>query len=501
MGPGKGRVEMKAWTRHPVIYEVNTWVWLGELSRKHQRPVDLGTVPVQEWDALAAPGFDAIWFMGVWERSPAGVEISMRNPGLLEDFRRALPDFAPEDNVGSPYCVRRYVVDEHLGGPKGLAVARRRLAERGLRLILDFVPNHVAPDHPWASQHPEYFVRGTAEDAGSDPASFVELGGTVFARGRDPFFPAWPDVLQLDAFQPDLRQAVIETLSEIARQCDGVRCDMAMLALNDVFERTWGSRAGPRPADDYWATVITTTRRKHPQFRFIAEAYWDLEWELQQQGFDHCYDKKLYDRLEHGDAESIRLHLLADRAYQQGMVRFIENHDEPRAAAAFPSGKGRAAAVAMLTLTGLKLLHEGQFEGRKVRLPVFLGRRPAEPIDRDLIAFYARVLAVVTNDVFRNGEWRLCERSGWPDNQSHLNVLAWCWDLGDERRLVVVNFRQEASQALVHVPWDELRGRTWRLHDSLSGDSHDRNGDEMRDAGLYVDLKPWQCHLFQVGEP
>ena len=364
----------------------------------------LATVPPEEWDQIASLGFDAVWFMGVWERSPAGIEISMQNPGLIEDFKRALPDFAVEDNVGSPYCVRRYVVDEHLGGPQGLAAARSNLAERGLRLILDFVPNHVAPDHPWVSDHPEYFVQGNADDARNDPASFVEAGGTVFARGRDPYFPAWPDVLQLNAFQPGLRQAVIETIAEIAGQCDGIRCDMAMLMLNDIFERTWGDRAGAKPVDDYWKTVIPAIKAQWPEFRFIAEAYWDLEWELQQQGFDHCYDKKLYDRMEHGDAESVRQHLLADASYQQGMVRFIENHDEPRAAAAFPDGKGRAAAVAILTLTGAKLLHEGQFEGRKVRLPVFLGRRPAEPVDHDLAAFYGRLLKEINRDVFRNGD-------------------------------------------------------------------------------------------------
>ena len=489
---------MNTWPRHPIVYEINTWVWLGELARKHGRPVHLGTVPTEEWDALAAHGFDALWFMGVWERSPAGIEISMRNEGLLADFRRALPDFSAADNVGSPYCIRRYVVDHRLGGPEGLAVARRMLRERGLRLILDFVPNHVAPDHPWVAQHPEYFVLGTADDARTDPSSFVERDGTVFARGKDPNFPAWPDVLQLNAFQPGLRQAVIETLSDISGQCDGVRCDMAMLMLSDVFERTWGQRAGPRPLGDYWTTVIPAARRKSPEFRFIAEAYWDLEWELQQQGFDHCYDKRLYDRMDRGDAEGVRLHLLADRAYQERMIRFIENHDEPRAAAAFPSGKGRAAAVVLLTLTGAKLLHEGQFEGRKVRLPVFLARRPAEPIDVDLAAFYERLLPEVTRDVFRDGEWRPCERSGWPDNQSHLDVLAWCWAKGGERSLVVVNYREDHSQARVHVPWDDMRGKVWRLHDALSGEAYDRSGDEMQDAGLYVDLGPWQCHLFRM---
>ena len=102
---------MKSWPKYPLIYEINTWVWLRELGQKYRRPITLASVPAEEWDALAAFGFDAVWFMGVWERSPAGIRISMNNPGLLTDFRRALPDFTEEDNVGSPYCVRRYIVD------------------------------------------------------------------------------------------------------------------------------------------------------------------------------------------------------------------------------------------------------------------------------------------------------------------------------------------------------------------------------------------------------
>ncbi len=489
---------MKAWPKYPVIFEINTWVWLNELSQKYQRTVNLATVPSEEWDAIAAHGFDAVWFMGVWERSPAGITISMQNQGLLEDFRRALPDFTAKDNAGSPYCVRRYVVDESLGGTQGLAAARSKLRDRGVLLILDFVPNHVAPDHPWVFTHPEYFIQGNADDLINDPTSFVAVGKTVFACGRDPFFPAWPDVLQLNAFAPGLRQAVFDTITEIAGACDGIRCDMAMLMLNDIFERTWGVRAGIRPEGDYWSSLIPAIKQKHREFKFIAEAYWDLEWELQQQGFDFCYDKKLYDRMEHGDPESVRQHLLADLPYQEGMVRFIENHDEPRAAAAFPNEKGKAAAVAVLTLPGARLLHEGQFEGLKVRLPVFLGRRPAEPVDYELASFYHNLLQEIQPDVFHNGEWRLCERSGWPDNQSCQKLLSWCWVKEDDRFLVVINFSPAASQARVHMPWDDLRGKQWRLSEVLSGEAYDRSGDEMRDAGLYVELGAWQYHLLRV---
>ena len=486
---------MNPWPKHPVIYEINTWVWLEELSREYKSPVTLAKVPREKWDGIGDLKIDAVWFMGVWERSPAGIDIANKNEGLLTDFRRALPDYRTEDNVGSPYCVRQYVVDEHLGGPEGLAVARRELARRGIKLVLDFVPNHVAPDHPWVTRHPEYFVQGNTDDARNDPASFVETGGKVFACGRDPYFPAWPDVLQLNAFQPGLRQAVIETLSDMAGQCDGVRCDMAMLLLNNIFERTWGLRAGAKPATEYWPEIIPAIKRKNPDFKFIAEAYWDLEWELQQQGFDFCYDKKLYDRMEHGDAENVRLHLLADLPYQEGMVRFIENHDEPRAAATFPDGKGRAAAVAILTLTGAKLLHEGQFEGMKTRLPVFLGRRPAEPVDHDLAAFYRRLLKEIDRDVFRRGEWHLCERTGWPDNQSCQNILAWCWRGAKEHYLIVVNFSGSGAQGLVRLPWDELTGKRWQVTDLFTGQMHERSGDEMFNAGLYVDLPPWGFHI------
>jgi hypothetical protein len=274
---------------------------------------------------------------------------------------------------------------------------------------------------------------------------------------------------------------------------------MAMLSLNAIFERTWGFRAGERPQTEYWVEVISTIKKTHPGFLFIAEAYWGMEWELQQQGFDFCYDKELYDRLERGNAESIRLHLCADLAYQRKLLRFIENHDEPRAAAIFSPAKERVTALIIATLPGARLLHEGQFEGRKIRPPVFLGRRPAEPLDLRLHSFYTTLLELIDNPVFRDGQWSLCERTGWPDNSSFQNLLAWSWLKDGGRYLIVINFSDSTVQARVKIPWADVRGEAWRLSEVFSGVTYDRDGDEMLAPGLYVELGPWNWSFFQCG--
>jgi hypothetical protein len=481
----------------PLIYEINTWVWLEELSRRHNRPVTLATVPPEEWEAIAALGFDAAWLMGVWRRSPAGTRLARSLQPLLEECRAILPDFTPSDIQGSPYCIRDYTVDEHLGGPGALAAARAAMSRSGLGLILDFVPNHVAQDHDWVLEHPDFFIGGDAADLIRAPGEFFQSGGRVFACGRDPNYPPWQDVAQLNAFHPGLREAAAGTLLGIANQCDGVRCDMSILLINRMFRKTWGDRAGREPQLEYWVEVIGTLRKRFPEFTFIAEAYWDLELELQQQGFDYCYDKRLYDRLLHESAETVRLHLSGDKAYQHKLVRFIENHDEPRAATAFDSAESAAAAVVIATLPGARLFHDGQLEGRRVKLPVQLGRKPDEAPDPSLRAFYAKLLHAVRDARFRDGDWSLCIISGWPDNQSCRNLVSWIWEREDKRNLIVVNLADTSSQGRIRVPDLTIARRTRRLVDLLSGDVFERDCDEMTDPGLFVDLPPWGYHFFE----
>jgi hypothetical protein len=484
----------------PTVYEINTAVWLERLGRAGGGPVTLDAVPGAAWDTIAALPVDAVWLMGVWARSPEGLELARADPALDAGMRAALPDLRDEDVIGSPYCVRDYVVDDRFGGPDGLAAARAALEARDLGLVLDYVPNHVAPDHPWTASRPDVFVRGSDDDLRVRPDAFLRTTGGVVARGRDPYFAPWPDVVQLDAFAPALREAVAETLLTIGAQCDGLRCDMAMLMCNEVFARTWGARVGPAPGEEFWPGLIARVKAAFPGFLFMAEAYWDMEWTLQQQGFDLCYDKRLYDRLAHESAESVRGHLQADAAYQERLVRFVENHDEPRAAATFAPGQARAAAVVMSTLQGARLYHDGQLEGRRTHVPVFLGRGPDEPADADLRTFYERLIRAVADSDLRRGDWALCATDGWPDNDSHLRLVAWCWTSPDARELVVVNLSDAPAQARVRVPWEDLRGRAWELADRLDGRRFTRDGDDLAGDGLYVALDPWAFHFLAFAE-
>ena len=343
-------------------------------------------------------------------------------------------------------------------------------------------------------------MQGTPEDLTQLPTEFFQAGEQVIAKGRiGQDSEAWQDVAQLNAFSSGLRKAALDTLHAIAEQCDGVRCDMAMLLLNSNFESTWGKYVKERPQREYWDEVISGTRAKHPEMLFMAEVYWDQQKELQQLGFDYCYDKeRFYDQIRYGNMENLRLHLATSLAYQDKLVRFIENHDEERAAAVFSPEKERMAVVMMMTLPGAKLLHEGQFEGRKVQTPVALARRRDEAPDLNLQAFYHKLLTVIKQSGLSQDAWQLCECRGWDDNGTYANLVAWCWSQGGKRYLVVVNLAHNPSQARVHLPWHELAGRTWRLVEVLSGDVFERDGSEMQSSGLFVDLPMWGFHFLRL---
>src|SRR5271157_1944993 len=595
---------MGKWPTYPVVCELNTWVWLNDLSRDTGRPVTLGDVPQSELERLASYHLDALWLMGVWERSPRGRQVACEYPDLQAEYRRALPDFTMEDVVGSPYAIYRYNVDPSLGGDDGLAALRRRLEKLELRLILDFVPNHLSIDHPWLADHPERLLQGDPIHLQTDPNNYFSNSSNgrqrVFAHGRDPISPAlWTDTVQLDYRKPETRQAMTEILRSVAGRCDGVRCDMAMLVTRDVFLRTWGGEMDP-PGSEFWPEAIRSVKDAHPDFLMLAEVYWDMEYHLQQQGFDYTYDKFLYDKLRGGDPAEVWVHLTASLEYQRHLARFIENHDLQTAIEAFGIPRSRAAATLAMGLPGMRLLTEGQLKGRWIKMPVQLGRRQPEapegfdlrlmsslndvsgiatedknliivaavkrvlhfrifdgdgkvvvdtdekrlteqaqqiedlrkqleslwppheptrsdkgrvitavtsivghtPPERDLSAFYHRLLAALRDAAFRDGQWRFLEpREEWSGNPSHRNFVAYSWTFGEERRLVVVNLSSEPAKCFLPLGLLARAGQIYEFCDLLSDvRPYTRDGDDLVHRGLFLSIPGYGCHVFKVVE-
>ena len=365
--------------------------------------------------------------------------------------------------------------------------------------MLDFVPNHTALDHPWVEDHPEHYVVGTELDLARAPHNYTWVkrrgGDRLLAYGRDPYFPGWPDTLQLNYGNPATQDAMLDELLRIAGQCDGVRCDMAMLVLPEVFERTWGIASQP-----FWPKATRRVREQAPDFCFMAEVYWDLEWTLQQQGFDYTYDKRLYDRLRDRHAGPVREHFRAGLDYQDKLARFLENHDEPRAAATFPPGVHKAAAIITYLAPGLRFFQKGQVEGRMKRVSPHLCREPDEPVNRELERFYERLLGVIKSPVIRDGRWQLLDCAvAWDGNWTCDCFVAFAWQgPGDERMLIAVNYADNQSQCHVPLPFANLGGKTWRLRDLLGPATYDRDGDGLETRGLFLDMEPMSYHAFEV---
>jgi len=426
-------------------------------------------------------------------------KISRTNPEWLHDFEKTLPDLSEHDIAGSGFAITGYSVHPGLGGDEALKRLRERLQKRGLKLMLDFVPNHMAPDHPWVNDHPDYFVAGTANDLEKNPQNYIRIkqgkSDLIFAYGRDPYFSGWVDTLQLDYSNPGTVEAMSNELLKISTQCDGVRCDMAMLILPEVFEKTWG-----RKAQLFWPIITKKVRKKNPDFLFMAEVYWDMEWTLQQQGFDYAYDKRLYDRLSEGHAKAVCEHFFAGLDYQDKLARFLENHDEPRAAATFEQKNHEAAAVITFLSPGLRFFHQGQFEGRKKRISPHLVRAPQELLNTDLQKFYDSLLQVMKKPIFRNGDWSLLEcQQAWNGNNTSDNFLAFSWEGVDSNRMLVcINYSSDNGQCYIHLPFPELADKQWKFDDLMSESSYDREGNDLLRSGLYLDIPAWSYHVFEI---
>ena len=436
---------------YPSLLQINTRVWLERLSREAGRRITLADIDDKTIDGFAAQGFDWIWLLSVWWTGAAGRAVSRSNPQWRAEFMTVLPDLTNDDICGSGFAITAYAVSEALGDESGLAQFRESLARRGVKLMLDFVPNHTAPDHAWVRTHPDYYVQGDETALARAPHNYVRVetdkGRKVLAYGRDPNYPGWPDTLQLNYADRELQAARIAELIGIAGKCDGVRCDMAMLLLPEVFQRTWDLTPEP-----FWPRATAAVR---------------------EAGLD----------------------------YQDKLARFLENHDEPRAAVEFSWPRHAAAAIITVLSPGLRFFYQGQLEGAQVRVPTHLCRGPVEPINDEIASFYGKLLGVLKEtSIFRDGAWSLIEpQPAWSGNWTSDGFVAYAWaEKGGGRYLVVVNYAGNQGQCRLPLPFSEFRGKQVRLTDAMGTEQYNRDGDDLVDSGLYIDHSPWRFNVFQL---
>lgn len=516
--------------KHPLLYEINTRCWLNQLSSRQGAPVTLANVPDSEFARWQRLGFTHIWLMGVWTTGARARAQALALDDLLQEYQDKLPQAGKIRLDASPYAIGEYRVSPALGGEPGLQAFRRQLSQCGLKLILDFVPNHVGLDHPWLSQRPDLFVQGSAEMPGTIEQQ-TKAGVRWLAQGRDPNFPPWSDTVQLDYRLPATRAAMQETLLSFAGKCDGVRCDMAMLVLNDVFEKTWaqfppvetgggfrkkaanaggvlttaatpesvGTPSRGAPATEFWQEAIASAKQAHPGFIFIAEAYWGLEPRLHALGFDYTYDKELYDALVGHDSAGVQRHLLAatPRLIEAG-AHFLENHDEPRIASILSLPEHCAAALLILSLPGMRFLHDGELEGALVRIPVQLLCSAVEPTQPDIERMYEQMLIALQKTAVGQGEAVILKpREAWPGNATAQNFVLVQWQVqAPDFELAVVNLAPQRSQCYAPLSVGDLAGHDWLMKNLLGSEEYRRSGKELQSQGIYLDLPEHGAQLF-----
>ena len=486
---------------HPLLYEVNTRCWLRALSEKHGSAITLANVPDSELAGWQRLGFTHIWLMGVWTTGPRARAEALKHPELRGAYDQALPGWQEADVAGSPYAVGDYQVPSVLGGEPGLEKFRQKLHLFGLRLLLDFVPNHMGLDHPWVRERPELFVQSPGESPGTF-AQQTGAGPRWLAFGKDPYFMPWTDAVQVDYRRAGTRAAMTQLLQSIAGRCDGVRCDMAMLMLKDVFAKTWEhfpATDSQTPTSEFWASAIPAVKKAHPGFLFLAEAYWGLEPRLQAQGFDYTYDKALYDGLVSRDAAGVQNHLLGmTPGALAASAHFLENHDEPRIASILSPAEHRAAALLILGLPGMRFLHDGQLSGARLKLPVQLARRTEEAGQAEIANLYEQLLLTLPGTAVGQGKAELSRpRAAWPGNPTSQNFVIVQWQKqAPEFDLVAVNLAPHPSQCYAPLTLEHLATHNWAMKDLLGPERYKRSGDDLQNQGLYLDLPAHGAQLF-----
>lgn len=486
--------------KYPRLLELNSRIWIKRFGNN----ATLADVPDSQIDFWKSIGYNYIWLMGVWDNNKKVIDEYCFEPDLIKSYTDTLKDWHKDDVIGSPYSIDKYEINNLLGTKQDLLDFKKRLNDAGIYLILDFVCNHFSAKSSLIWTNKEIFLPADEYIFKNDPYTFYPSPANeneYLAHGRDPLFPPWKDTVQINFYSPEARKFLTNILLELTELCDGVRCDMAMLPLNNIFFNTWvgviKKYGYERPEKEFWEEAIPMVKSKRKDFLFIAETYWDLEWQLQKLGFDFTYDKRLTDRLVAGDVNSIRDHLQAEDEYQNKSVRFLENHDEERAIVKLGRERSLAAAVIMSTIPGIAFYFDGQCDGKKIKLPLQLGREPEEKQDEKIKEFYRNLFRITKAEIFRMGNWKLLETSPVSNSdKSNENLLAWEWRLNNQMRIVVVNYHNLTARCRLKFDIASTHNEVM-LKDLMNDNIYKRSVREISEKGLFVELKSFNSHIFE----
>jgi len=473
-GGGLNPIEQRIGDRAAVL-RVDARVWLREASLEAGRPVDLGSVLPSRSGLLLEEGFGWLWLGGIWDPGETGRWIARRSALLLERFREDLPDLEISDIDGPALPPRAYTAREDLGGDEGLETLRRDLQGRGIRLLVDFVPDCVAADHPWVTEHPEFILHSA--------------GGPCPEEAAAPALPALP-AATLDLGHPGVQEAVMAELDLVARRADGIHL---------------AGRIAPE-ARGFWSGALGRLRAAHPRLMILGEPpasapASSLTGSSPPVDVDLGLDVEI-------DAGFRDLGMAPDPAAIPGAVkegtrrpcaRFLEEYGGARVTERLPRARHEAAAVLAYLSASLAVFSDGEIEGRKRPWNPFLTRRAAEPPDGEIRSFYGRLLDVLGRPAARSPCRVLPLSRAWEENESWRQVTVLTrGEMGKPLLLVAVNFGPAEAQCYASV--EGLLGESggWLLQDLFSTQVYTRDRGDLAQRGLYLALAPWDYNVFEV---
>jgi glycosidase len=575
VGPGLGGIENeyerfsqdRDWMPRVVLMARTTYVWLDQLSKRYGRWIHrLDEIPDEELDTLAGRGFTGLWLIGLWERSRASQRIKQW---------RGNPEAA-----ASAYSLMDYAIADDLGGEAAFEQLRNRCSARGIRLSSDMVPNHMGIDSRWVIEHPDWFVQlpdapypsysFTGGDLSDDERVTIQIedhywdasdAAVVFKRtdkwsgearyiyhGNDGTSMPWNDTAQLDYLNPEVREAVIQTILHVARQFPIIRFDAAMTLARRHIQRLWFPEPGQggaipsraehatsravfdeRMPHEFWREVVDRVAAEVPDTLLLAEAFWLLEgYFVRTLGMHRVYNSAFMNMLR--DEENANYRRVVkdtiefDPEVLKRFVNFMSNPDERTAVDQFgKSDKYFGVATLLATMPGLPMIGHGQIEGFAEKYGMEYRRAYRdEKLDEALVArhereifplFHRRHLFADVRDFLL---YDVYDPGGWVNE----DVFAYSNRAGDERSLVVYHNRYAEAQgwiktsAAYSVPDDDGGRRLvqrslgeglglhpdgeWYtiLREQRSGLEFLRKSADLCRDGFFVDLHAYGCQVF-----